>query len=151
MRIRTFALALLVCLLAWAPAYADNHDKLVGIWKRVSAKNVDTGQENTAPVWLIVTKTHFSVVGSTADRKKIDKPLDEMTKEQLRDRIRFLGNYGTYKVEGNKMIRHRIAAINPLNEGTDLTQEFRFEGDYVTFKFKSRAGNNLETKLKRVE
>ena len=69
-------------LLCGTTSSADS-DKLVGVWERVSAKNLDTGQENKFPGWLIVTKTHFSIVVSDPDRKKVDKPLDEMTKEEI--------------------------------------------------------------------
>ena len=50
------------------------------------------------------------------------------------------------------MIRRRVTASNPVIEGTNQAQEFRFEGDHVIFRFKNAvSGDNQETKLKRVE
>ena len=39
------------------------------------------------------------------------------------------GQYGTYRVDGNKLIRHIVSALNPNNEGRDVTTEFKIEGD----------------------
>jgi len=39
------------------------------------------------------------------------------------------GQYGTYRVEGNKVIRKIVSAADARNEGPEDTLEFRIEGD----------------------
>lgn len=57
MMIRLFlSLALASLFLLCSTTYAADSDKLVGVWKLVSAKNLDTGEESKATGWLIVTK-----------------------------------------------------------------------------------------------
>ena len=154
MRMQVLALMVTVFLIAAADgARAEDRDKLTGIWERVSVKNLETGEANTEPrsVFLIITEEHFAVVGGAPGRKKLDKPLNEMTREELLDRSRVVAVFGTYEVSGNKMIRHRIRSIVPVVEGTDNPQEFRFDKGQLVFRFRTHAGANVESRFKRIE
>lgn len=152
MKVRLFlSMACVSLLIPGITTYAADADRLLGVWERVSLKNLDTGQENPNPAFLIITKEHFSLTSWAPDRKKLDKPVQEMTEEELRDRLRFVAIYGTYSVSGSNFTRHRLKALNPIVEGTDSHQEYGFDGDELVLRGKNRRGAKIESRFKRIE
>ena len=75
----------------------------------------------------------FAQLNIAKDRPRVDKPLSQLTNEEFR--TRFTGSqavYGTYMVSGDRLIRNVIGALNPNNEGTQLTSVFTIDGDTLT-------------------
>src|SRR5262245_51287273 len=75
---------------------------------------------------------YYSQTAIPPNRPKIEKPLTEMTKEELIARFQgVVARRGTYKIEGNKLTRRDMANTTPNLEGTDQVQVFRIEGDVL--------------------
>jgi len=137
MRIRIMITVLVVCLLAiGSMAYAADKDKLIGVWQIVSTKSLETGETNTSPrpAHIIFAKKYFSYIAADADRKKIDKPADEKTREELLDMNKFAARFCSYTVAGNKGTTRRLQAKNPNIEGTENAWDFRFDGEHLIIK-----------------
>ena len=47
------------------------------------------------------------------------------------------GSYGTWKVEGAKLIRQSTATVEPAAEGKQTAADFRIEGDRLILKGES--------------
>lgn len=74
----------------------------------------------------------YSQTAIPVGRPKIDKPLQQMTKEELVQRFNRLDAVrGTYTIAGNRLTRKEIAHGNPNNEDYELVQLFRIEGDVL--------------------
>src|SRR4051794_19517097 len=130
MRFRNVALFIFVCL----PAMAQSTNPLVGVWERISLMRGTTeGQPPAAPEFLIVSADgYFSESELPEGREKVNKPLDQMTKEELVARFsRTAASRGTYTIVGNVFSRKHIADLNPTAEGSDQVRSFRFEGDIL--------------------
>ena len=72
----------------------------------------------------------FTQINTAKDRPRVDKPLGQLTNEEFR--TRFTGSqavYGTYRVSGDRLIRNVIGALNPNNEGEQLTSVLTLDGD----------------------
>ena len=60
----------------------------------------------------------------------MDKPLTEMTKEELVARFdRVSAGRGRYAISGNRLTRTQLSNINPAMEGREFVQMFRIVGD----------------------
>ena len=149
MRIGKKIAILVVCLLALGNmAYAADKDKLIGGWELVSVKSLETGDTSSfSNAHLIITKKYFMIFFGGNDRKKIDKPPIEKTKEELLDMAKFQLRFGSYTVSGNKMSNQIIRANDPVSEGTKgLMREFRFEGEDLILKY-----STVEGRYRRIE
>jgi Lipocalin-like domain len=130
MRLRNIVLCALLCL----PAMAQSTNPLVGVWERISLMRGTTeGQPPAAPEFLIVSADgYFSESELPDGRDKVNKPLDQMTKEELVARFsRTAASRGTYTVVGNVFSRKHIADLNPSAEGSDQVRNFQFDGDIL--------------------
>jgi hypothetical protein len=148
MRLRMVVL----CALFSLPISGQNPNPLVGVWERTSLMRGTTqGQPPAAPEFLIVTADgYFSQSEIPAERAKLSKPLDQMTKEELVARFKEVGaSRGTYTIVGKTFIRKHVADINPGAEGNDQARDFRIEGD--TLILTSVSGGGLEARFKRVK
>ncbi len=132
---------------------APNQKAFVGTWERFSIKD-DEGKASEGPTvrsfLLFSADGHYSQTTIPAGREKLNKPLQEMTKEELLNR--FVGVravYGTYTVTGNKLTRKNITLTNPNDEGKDFIQMFRFEGDVLILT--SATGTKSEARFRRVK
>jgi hypothetical protein len=95
-------------------------------------QNIKTGEMQKllpAPLRLVYSDGHYVQFRAAANRAKIQMPRNEMTKEQLLERLDMQGQYGTYRIEGNRLTRKVLSAADPTNEGREATVEFRIEGD----------------------
>lgn len=130
MRSRSVVLFIFLCL----PAMAQSTNPLVGVWERISLMRGTTqGQPPAAPEFLIISADgYFSESELPEGREKVNKPLDQMTKEELVARFqRTAASRGTYTIQGNVLTRKHIADLNPSAEGSDQVRNFRFDGDIL--------------------
>lgn len=74
-----------------------------------------------------------------------------MTREQLLERTQMQGQYGTYRIEGNKLIRTASSAANPANEGVEIVSEFRIEGDTLITTGINVGGDRFENRYRRLK
>ena len=116
MRSGNAVLGVLLCL----PAMAQSANPLVGVWERISLMRGTTqGQPPAAPEFLIISADgYFSESELPEGREKVNKPLEQMTKEELVARFqRTAASRGTYTIQGNVLTRKHIADLNPSSEG----------------------------------
>jgi hypothetical protein len=135
------------------PAIAQSTNPLVGVWERISLMRGSTqGQPPAAPEFLILTADgYFSESELPEGREKVNKPLDQMTKEELVARFqRTAASRGTYTIKGNVLTRKHIADLNPRAEGTDQVRNFRFDGDILVLSA-GQPGTGLEARFKRLK
>lgn len=121
-------------LLLGVPAMGQSTNPLVGVWERISLmRGATQGQPPAAPEFLIISADGYFFESELPEgREKVNKPLDQMTKEELLDRFRrTAASRGTYTIQGNVLIRKHIADLNPSAEGSDQVRNFRFDGDIL--------------------
>ena len=128
-------------------ASAQDAKAFVGTWERIAVKDNDgkVVEDRLVRAHLIFSADgHFSQTIHPKGRDKSSKPLQEMTKEELLKRFDGAqGFYGTYTINGNKLIRPMLTSLDPNREGTGYTfvHTFRFEGDLLILtadKFEAR-------------
>lgn len=134
---------------------AQGQNALVGAWERVSLKDAQgavTQPPGPAAFLILSGDGFFSQTAIPAGRKKadkVDKPVDQMTKEELVERFQRLGaRRGTYSVTGNKLTRRNISHVDPNQEGTEATQEFRIEAGMLIL---TTPGNKAEARFRRAK
>ena len=150
MRCGNAVLFMCLCL----PAMAQSANPLVGVWERVSLMRGTTeGQPPAAPEFLIVSADgYFSESELPVGRDKVNKPLEQMTKEELVARFqRTAASRGTYTIQGNVFSRKHIADLSPSAEGSDQVRNFRFEGDILVFYTGAPGSGGLEARFKRLK
>jgi hypothetical protein len=92
---------------------------------------------------------HFAQASNPSGREKLDKPVKEMTKEELLNRFEFVSSsYGDYSMAGDLLTRKSISNVNPNFEGTDFVQRFRFEGDLLILNSTKTKGEVRFRRLK---
>ena len=152
------ALAAITCAIsvfAYNAAFAaPNAKAFVGTWERFSLKD-EAGkavEERLVRSFLLFSADgHYSQTTIPAGREKLDKPLQEMTKEELLNRFDGVrATYGAYTIAGNKLARKYITILNPNEEGKDMVQIFRFEGDTLILT-SATAENKREARFRRVK
>ena len=152
------ALAAIICAFAVfannATSAAPNPKAFVGTWERFAQKDAEgkPAEERTVRSFLLFCADgHYSQTILPAGREKLDKPLQEMTKEELLNRfVGVIASYGTYTIAGNKLTRKGITNSNPNSEGTEFVQTFRIEGDTLTLT-STTAGSKAEARFRRVK
>lgn len=148
-------LTLTIMLPVSSTASAPNQKAFVGTWERISATDGEGKalEERLLPSNIIFAADgHYSQTAFPAGRAKVAKPVQQMTREELVDRLDgVLAGYGTYTVTGNKLTRKVLQHLNPASQGTEIIQEFRLEGDTLTLKVLSEALKNSEARYKRVK
>ena len=152
MRLRLVVLASVLSLLPFSVS-AQTKDPVAGAWEQVSSKNLKTGamaQMPNPPLHLVYADGHYVQFAAAAKRTKGNTPRAEMTKEQLVERYNLQGQYGTYRVAGNKLTRRIISAALPDNEGRESTADFRIEGDTLIVTT-SGADGGTENRYRRLK
>jgi hypothetical protein len=155
----------IVCLSALPmSAAAQSRDPIAGAWEVVSVKDLDTGVVSQAasgtgpsagtPLHVIYADGHYTQFAAAKGRPKLTTPREEMTREQLAERSRMQGQYGTYKVTGNTVVRNVVSAANPNIEGIESKSEFKVVGDTLTTTdvaaLGPSQGHKVETTYKRL-
>ena len=152
MRLRFVVLASVLFLLPFSVS-AQSKDPVAGAWEQISSKNLKTGamaQMPTPALHLVYADGHYVQFTAAAKRAKGNTPRAEMTKEQLVERYNLQGQYGTYRVAGNKLTRRIISAALPDNEGLESTSDFRIEGD-ILIVTTSGANGGSENRYRRLK
>ena len=125
------AIGVVIALGLASPSRAQAQNPLVGSWERVSLLDAEgkATQPPAPPAFVIFSADgFFSQSSIPAARPKVDKPIDQLTKEELVQRFnRLESRRGTYTVSGNRLTRKNVANGNPNDEGTEQTQLFRVE------------------------
>ena len=148
MKVRLAALALVLIPIT---AFAQGRDPIAGAWEEVSFKIAGNAQQLTPPpLHVIFSDGYYVQFTAAAGRAKIDTPRTQMTKEQLVERSNMQGQYGTYRVAGNKVTRKIVSAAAPNNEGREVMAEFRVEGDTLIVTGTNAQGQTTETRFKRL-
>jgi len=152
----------IVCLSALPmSSAAQSRDPIAGAWEVVSVKDLDSGVVSQpasvsagTPLHVIYTDGHYVQFAAAKGRPKLATPSAEMTREQLAERSRMQGQYGTYKVAGNTVVRNIVSAADPNNEGIESKSEFKVVGDSLTTTniaaFGPSQGHKVETTYKRL-
>ena len=135
-----------------ATASAQNQKAFVGLWERIAIKGND-GQPVTGAVvpsqLNFNADGHYLQVTNPPGREKLDKPIKEMTKEELLNRFEGVsGGYGTYALSGNTLTRKSLTNSDPNREGTENKQTYKFEGDLLIL---NGTTNKVETRFRRVK
>jgi hypothetical protein len=138
MNLRLLASASVVTLLLSASVFAQN--PLVGVWEHTTREGVLT---------IYTSEGVFATIGLPPGRPKVDKPLEELTDQELKARVAGIGpiEHGTYAVMGSRLTRQVVAALNPTFEGTRLAAEFRIEGETLIL---TRLSDKAELRFRRV-
>src|SRR5262245_42695781 len=132
MRIRLFVPLLLFVFVQSLPCFAQDASRLIGTWERLYIRlaNGNDLQPPQAVPYLTFTADGFhSYIGVPTGRKVVDKPLEEMTKEELLGNYKQVGAFwGPYSVSGNRITRRAAIHTSPQLEGNEYVHEFRFDG-----------------------
>jgi hypothetical protein len=151
---RITPLACVVALLS-VTASAQSKDPIAGAWELAAQKNLTTGAAQTpakAPLRIVYADGYYAQFAAEADRKNIDKPNADLTKDELVDRLRMQGQYGTYRTAGNQLIRKIVIAAFPPNNGREITFDFRVEGDtLITVTQNATTKEKTETRFRRLK
>jgi len=137
-------------------ATAQGKDPLAGAWEQTSAKNLSTGRvadPAKPPLHVIYADGQYVQFTAAADRQKVDVGrgnISDLTKEQLIDRLRIQGQYGTYKVTGAKVTRHVVSAVSTANEGRETTSDFQVKGDELILTATNQQCEKNESHFKRL-
>jgi hypothetical protein len=109
-------------------------------------------EERTVRSFLLISADgHYSQTVLPAGREKLDKPLNEMTKEELLNRFDGVrATYGTYTIAGNKLSRKYLTTTNPNEEGNGVVQSFRFEEEILILT-STTAESKREARFRRVK
>lgn len=114
---------------------AQTQNPLIGAWERISLRDAEGKvTQPPAPAAFVIFSADgfFSQSAIPTGRLKTDKPLDQMTKEELVQRFnRMETRRGTYTITGNRLTRRNVAHGDPNQEGTERVQLFRIEGDIL--------------------
>jgi len=143
-----------VVLLSSVVVSAQAKDPVAGAWERISQKNLTTGEVQAAPnpqLRVIYANGHYIQFTAEAGRNKTDKPIAELTKDEMVDRLRMQGNSGTYRVEGTRLTRKIITAAAPVNEGRETTTDFRIEGDVLITTSTNAQGQKSESRFRKLK
>lgn len=139
---RLLCAAVVLSVAATHALRAQSGSPLVGAWERFSVINPQgTPQPQAPPSFVIFSADgYFSQTAVTVGRPKIDKPLPELTREELLARFQNAQiRRGTYRVAGDRLTRIDVVNLDPNQEGSEQTQRFRIEGDVLVL-------NNLDSK-----
>ena len=147
------AVTVLFALLLSLGALAQTRDPLARARELVSAKNLTTGRLDTqtrAPRHIIFSEGQYVHFAAAVNRAKFEKPRSQMTREELLERDNAEGQYGTYRIEGNKVTRTIASAMDPNNEGRETTSEFRIDGDILIVTGVNRQGQVTEDRYRKL-
>ena len=143
-----------VVLLSSVVVSAQSKDPVAGSWELAAQKNLTTGAAQTSqnpPLRVIYANGYDIQFTAQADRKKIDKPTAELTKDEMVDRLRMQGQSGTYRLEGPKLIKKVVTAAAPSNEGREFTSDFRIEGDMLVTTSENAQGQKSESRFRKLK
>ena len=125
--------ALLVVLLVHTGVAVAQSSPLTGAWERVSLRDsAGTILQPPGPAAFAIYSAngYFSQTAIPTGRPSSDKPLTDMSKEELLARFQGVSaSRGTYAISGDRLTRKSLSNLNPAQEGGELVQVFRVAGD----------------------
>ena len=116
---------------------------IVGTWVRISLlRNGYSQQPPSAPMYIkFGADGYWTMMEFPAGRPKVNKPLAQQTAPELLSRFdRMEGAYGTYYLQGQVLIRHHVANLDPagtpstvlLTSAGSQIRDWGFEGNILT-------------------
>jgi hypothetical protein len=147
MKIGTVLLAVMLCIPTLVCAQA--RDPLAGAWEQISARNVTTGR-SAADCSGTATHDLHRWPRAATNRAKSDVPLENRTREQLLERSNAAGQYGTYEVNGTRFTRRIVSALEPSNEGREVTAEFKIDGETLIVTGTNPQGQSTEQRFRKL-
>ena len=97
---------------------------LIGTWHNV------TEPQYPQAVLLFGEDGYYAEIAVSPGRREPANDFDHRTKEELAKQFGGLrASWGSWQVDGDKLLRHIVASHEPANEGKDNLREFRVEGD----------------------
>lgn len=134
-------------------AFADDKDKVVGIWKLVSVVYEDVQTKERTPVLgqhpkgcQIATPKGRWLALVTGEGRKVPET-DAERSNALRSMIAYTGRY---RLEDGKIITKVEAAWNEAWVGTEQSRFYRFEGDRLLLESPPQPHPNLLGKVVRI-
>ena len=120
---------ILFLLLAGNSLTQPASNPLVGAWHNI------TDPKFPQALLILSADGYWAQVAIPPGRKAPKNDFDHRTREELMKQFGgFRASYGTWKAEGTKLIRLRMASEDPAKEGTQTVADFRFEGDMLILK-----------------
>jgi len=119
-------------LIAPQPSFADDRDKIVGVWKLVSweweiqatGKRLPSMGKNPTGYRIFTSEGRMMQIVTAEGRKA---PNTEKERAALLDSM--VAVTGIYRLEGDKYIIKNDVAWHPMDLGGEKVSSFRFEGD----------------------
>jgi len=126
-------------------AQAQSKNAFVGVWEEVGGTNAKGEPEtgNTGMRRIFTAEGFYSIAfgRQCSGTQVVDKPLQELTKEQILDRLRcVIAQDGSFTVDGDKMNITRRSAQAPQNVGTKQTMQWKVENGELSLKILSDTG-----------
>ena len=123
---------LVLFLFAVPPSFADDHAKIIGVWKLVS---YETEWQVTGKRESYMGKNPAGYVIYTPERRMMVIITDEGREAPKTDQDRanlfksVFAYAAAYRIEGDKLINKVDVSWNPVLVGTEQTRFFKFDGD----------------------
>lgn len=133
----------ILVLLAGAGLSQAPTSGLVGTWQSVAAPPL--------PQTLLIFSAEGYYIQLTIPpgRSRPKNDFDHRTREELLKEFGGVrGSYGTWKVEGAKLIRQSMATVEPAAEGKQAAADFRIEGDILILKGESAQSESRYRRMK---
>ncbi len=134
------------------PRLMEKPHPLLGTWIRFFLIRDSTIQQPPAtPEWVFFGPDGYFLNMEIRDgRPRVDKPLSQMTKEELLRRFNGVAvTYGAYSVQGNISSRKHLISMDPGAGGFEQVRGFRFEGDVVNFRGANANGTEMSAYFER--
>ena len=158
---RLFLIMGLVATSLQVPTSARGTSSIEGVWRVTEVASGLGDAMTSVPGIVIFTKRHYSItrVTGVGPRGQLDRAaFSTASAEQLRLVLQFIGEAGTYEIDGSSdIVFTRVAALVPANTpGTNATYSFKVDGStmWVTQRTRgdgSSVANAVTIKLARVE
>jgi hypothetical protein len=126
-------------------AQAQSQRAFLGVWEEVGGTTAK-GEPETGNVGMrrIFTADGFYSIAfgrQCAGTQVVDKPLQELMKEQILDRLRcVIAQDGSFTVDGDKLNVTRRSAQAPQNVGTKQVMQWKVENGELSLKILSDTG-----------
>ena len=137
-----------------ATAEPSLHEQLLGLWRVVEVKNLDTGavQPDSRNEYHMYTASHEMIVLAGKDRPKIDKSIADMTVDEVMSQQPIGAGFYSYRVEEGKLLRTNIVALSAHYEGQTFETEYEIDGDTLVTRDRHAADGALrQWTMERVE
>ena len=126
-------------------AHAQGKNGFVGVWEEIGGTTAK-GEPESGNVGMrrIFTADGFYSIAfgrQCAGTQVVEKPLQELTKEQILERLRcVIAQDGSFTVDGDKLAITRRSAQAPQNVGTKQVLQWKVENGELSLKILSDTG-----------